>query len=396
MQEDFHYYATYCAAYIAGYSHNESMDICYSAQLVDLFSRTYLKKIKAPLSAATTQLQLELMDAAKDRVGLQDITRIWTSFHFLPYNLKAEKKHSGKRYLNKYRLLCNVNGPLLKDTVMLAKKSSLQSAGIAMHVLADTWAHRYFAGTPSLVINNTNYYFYELFKDENGETEKQIKFRHSASKQDDIENSIYTSSIYQTSENSIMNLGHGRAGHLPDYSFIRYKYLPAWGEYDEIIKDNPSDYYHAFCQMVYAMQYLRGDYPEFETDRYAWDIVAEWKNEIKAILNKRQADASKDWKSFGEKLSGHEIEAFSLDKYSEEYINSDESNKNNTFIGKFVIAALAQKSMVTNKIFKSGNKLAGYSVDYIERGFKGIRDYIRLVEQARREMTENDDYTASI
>ena len=59
MQKDFHYYATYCAAFIAGYSHEESLDIAYSAQFVDLCSRTLLSKLKAPLSAATTQLQLE-------------------------------------------------------------------------------------------------------------------------------------------------------------------------------------------------------------------------------------------------------------------------------------------------------------------------------------------------
>ena len=83
MQEDFHYYATYCAAYIAGYSNEESLDIAYSAQFVDVCSRTLLAKIKGPSDAATTQLQLELMDAVTDRVGLQDITRIWASFHFL-------------------------------------------------------------------------------------------------------------------------------------------------------------------------------------------------------------------------------------------------------------------------------------------------------------------------
>ncbi len=74
MQLDFHYYATYCAAYIAGYSHEESLDIAYSAQFVDNCSRTLLAKIKGPSSAATTQLQLELMDARTDPVGLQDIT----------------------------------------------------------------------------------------------------------------------------------------------------------------------------------------------------------------------------------------------------------------------------------------------------------------------------------
>ena len=82
MQEDFHYYATYCAAMLAGFTHEESLDICYSAQLVDLCSVTFLGKIKGPKNAATTQLSLEMMDARTDIIGLQNITRIWASFHF--------------------------------------------------------------------------------------------------------------------------------------------------------------------------------------------------------------------------------------------------------------------------------------------------------------------------
>ena len=108
MQEDFHYYATYCAANLAGFTHEQSLDICYSAQLVDLCSRTFLSTINAPLSAATTQLQLEMMVARTDPVGLQDITRIWSSFHFLPADLFSDvKKGAGKRYRNKYHLICN-------------------------------------------------------------------------------------------------------------------------------------------------------------------------------------------------------------------------------------------------------------------------------------------------
>lgn len=380
MQEDFHYYATYCAAYIAGYSHEESLDIAYSAQFVDMCSKTLLLRLKAPLSAATTQLQLELMNARTDIIGLQDITRIWSSFHFLPYDLNAERKRCSKRYLQKYRLICNANGALVTETVNLAKNTHLQAVGISMHVLADTWAHRYFAGTPSLVINNTNYYFYELFDNE----EKQLRFRHSASVPDDIENSIYTSSLFQSSENSIMNLGHGRAGHLPDYSFIRYKYLPAWGDYDEIIKDNPSDYMHAFAQMVYALQYLRGIGAEFETDRYAWDEIEPWKDEIDAILRKRQPNACADWKAFGEKLSGHDIDDFDINRYCKEYTDAVGFDKDRTFLGRFFLAALAQKSMVTSKIFSSGNMLAGFSVDFSKKGFRGIKDYMMLVTRRDR------------
>lgn len=382
MNADFHYYATYCAAILAGYSHEESTEICYSAQMVDLCTRTLLDTLKAPLSAATTQLQLELMDAKTDIIGLQDITRIWASFHFLPYDLHAEPKHrASKRYKNKYRLICKPNGELLEPTVTLAKDKGTQAVGIAMHILADTWAHQNFAGTPSLVINNTNSYFYELFQDEDGYREKKLNFRHSASSPDDLENSVYTNSLYTPSENSIMNLGHGRAGHLPDYCFIKYKYLPAWGEYEEIIKDNPSDYLHAFCQMIYAMKYLRGEIGQFETERYDWDAIGPYKEDIDRILHTRQADASEDWKALGEKISGREIPPFDLSRYQKEYRAASKADKGTTFLGKFFIAAMSQKSMVTNRIFQTGNKLAGYSVEYSKKGFRGIKDFRMLINQ---------------
>jgi hypothetical protein len=374
MQKDFHYYATYCAACLAGYSHDESLEIAYSAQLVDLCSRTFLKSIKGPLQAATTQSQLELANAMTDIVGLQDITRIWASFHFLPYDLKADVKGSGL-YRSKYRLICNTNGELAAETVRLAKDRGTQAAGIAMHVLADTWAHRYFAGTPSLVINNVNYHFYEMLPDGK---ERQITFRHSASAGDDPEQGLYTSSIYQYTEDSIMNLGHGRAGHFPDYSFARYRYLPAWGNYEEIVKDNPSDYMNAFCQMIYALKYLRGETDTFETAVYDTDAVASRRDEIEELLNKRQTDSCRDWMALGTRISGHETEDFELNKYAGEYMNAGQDEKDDTFLGRFIIAALRQKSMVTNRIFKSGNFLAGYSIDFKEKGFKGIRDFIKL------------------
>ena len=382
MNIDFHYYATYLAAIIAGYSHEESSEIAYSAQFVDCCTRTFLTSIKAPLSAATTQSQVELINARADLLGLQDITRIWSSFHFLPQDLYAEKKWCTRGYRNKYRLICGPNGDLLVETVKLAKGKSLESVGLAMHVLADTWAHRIFAGTPSLVINNTNYYFYEIFSGDAGEFEKKITFRHSTSTPDDLNRSIYTNSLFQTSENSIMNLGHGRAGHLPDYSFIKYKYLPAWGDFTEIVKDNPSDYYHAFCQMVYAMRYLRGNISSFDKDTYDCEIVSPYEAQIKEIINKRQIDSCADWKALGEKISGNIIDDFDVYRYKDEYLAARKEAKDNTVLGRFFVAALRQKSMVTNKIYKSGNMLAGFSADFAEKGFVGIKDFKKLVDVA--------------
>ena len=359
MQLDFHYYATYCAAFIAGYSHEESLDIAYSAQFVDECSRTLLAKIKGPSSAATTQLQLEMMDARTDPVGLQDITRIWASFHFLPRDLYAVKNNCSRRYLDKYRLICGPNGDLTVKTVDLAKGGSLQSAGIAMHVLADTWAHTNFAGTPSLVINNTDRVFYELFPEGDGFREKLITFRHKTSTPDDLDNSIYTNSLYQRNENTIMNLGHGRAGHLPDYSFVRFRYLPAWGEYEEIIKDNPGDYTKAFTQMIYALKYIRGENESFEKDVYDMEAIEPWSERIREIIEKRQLIASDDWKAFGEELSGQTVEAFATDRYFDEYMKSPKDIKGETFLGRFIHGAIAHKGMVIDEIQRSGNKLAG-------------------------------------
>jgi hypothetical protein len=84
---------------------------------------------------------------------------------------------------------------------------------------------------------------------------------------------------------------------------------------------------------------------------------------------------------FGERLSGCSIDDFDIDRYRDEYISAKPSQKDDTFIGRFIIAAMAQKSMVTNRIYKSGNKLAGYSIDYAEKGFRGIRDYARLLKR---------------
>lgn len=392
MQKDFHYYATYCAAFLAGFTHEECMQICYSAQFTDYCSKSYLAKIKAPESAATTQLNMEMANMRTDTLGIQDITRIWSSFHFLPYDLYANNIKASKRYLDKYRLICKPNGKLVKDTVELAKNKTYQACGIAMHVLADTWAHMNFVGTPSLVINSTNHYFYELFLNEDGTyDEKQITFRHSLGGSDDLENSRYANSIFQMKELSIMNLGHGRAGHLPDYSFIRYKYLPAWNNYEYFIKDNPSDYMNAFMQMIYALKFLKGTESSFELERYDEEAIKEYREEIKSILEKRQLDACDDWKKFGEKLSGCEIEDFDLLKYQEEYMNATAESKDETFLGKYILAALAQKSMVTNRIYKSGNRLAGISVDYNEKGFKGIKDYFKLVSDSRKAEKDNDE-----
>jgi hypothetical protein len=53
------------------------------------------------------------------------------------------------------------------------------------------------------------------------------------------------------------------------------------------------------------------------------------------------------------------------------------------YVGLRLYAGLAQKSMVTNAVFRSGSLLAGFSVDFAEKGFRGIRDYRKLLDWMR-------------
>ena len=389
MQKSFHYYGTYCAATLAGYEHEESLQICYSAQLVDWFSKAYLKSIKGPIGAATTQLPSEMASAGSDPLGVRDVTRIWASFHFLPRDLNAEPGKGSKRYKNKFRMICGPNGSLVAETVELAKGKSPAAAGVAMHVLADTWAHQYFAGTPSLVINNTNRFFVELLPTpDGGFEERPVKFRHLPNVDDDIVEGRYTNTVFQATEDAVMNLGHGRAGHLPDYSFMRYRYAPSWGNYEEILKDNPSDYYHAFTQMVYALKYLRGtgEADAFELETYDTAAVAELEERLRTMLETRQSeeDTRAEWRALGEELSGHEIPDFDLDAYRNEYIEAPDDTKDETFLGQFILAALAQKSLLVSRMHASGNPLAGRPLD-LEHSFNIGAKNVRAIESYLQE-----------
>ena len=135
--------------------------------------------------------------------------------------------------------------------------------------------------------------------------------------------------------------------------------------------------------MVYALDCLKTG-SEFVTDTYAFDLVKPWEDEIKTILEKRQIDACADWKALAEKLSGCEIEDFDVEKYQMEYKDAGKDEKDDSFLGRFIIAALRQKSMVTNRIFTSGNKLAGISVDFEKKGFRGIKDFRKLTNEYER------------
>ena len=94
---------------------------------------------------------------------------------------------------------------------------------------------------------------------------------------------------------------------------------------------------------------------------------------------------------FGEELSGCEVIPFDIDQYQAEYRNASKDFKDDTSFGRFMLAAMRQKSMVTNAIFESGNMLAGFSVDYLKKGFRGIKDFEKIVKNIKNEVRDRDE-----
>ncbi len=153
--------------------------------------------------------------------------------------------------------------------------------------------------------------------------------------------------------------------------------MPAWGNYAEIVKDNPQDYLNAFAQMVYALKYLKGTNKKFSLNTYDFDAIKKHRAEIEAIIKKPQLDASEDWMKFGKKLSGKTLKPFDLNKYVEEYLKCKDKSK--AQLTNFVVAAIKQKDMVTKNVHKSKNMLTGHSICTGKKASKELLNYLKTV-----------------
>ena len=69
MNKDFHFFATYTAARLAGFTIDEAYVIGAASQFTDMCTKTFLDAIGGPVSAATTQVNAELIKVRMDVVG---------------------------------------------------------------------------------------------------------------------------------------------------------------------------------------------------------------------------------------------------------------------------------------------------------------------------------------
>ena len=231
MNKDFHYYGTYYAAIFAGYSRTDAEEIAWAAPMVDDFTEKNFGSTFGDQNVVYTCESLsesvshilttsDFRELTNDE--LQKIRRIWIPFHFLPGNLKEEllappynfdvaSAHyfADERNLVDFKCICMPNSELVD--AMIKRVNGITSdnrniaIGIAMHVMADTWAHHLFVGSPNYYINQV----------------KDVK---------DHLNEIDITTPRGASYYSVAYLGHGRIGHSPDYGFDDYSYRPGGAE----------------------------------------------------------------------------------------------------------------------------------------------------------------------
>lgn len=273
MNKDFHYYGTYMAAKIAGMGEIEAQKIAFYAQFVDECTKEVAEKLVKDTSISpvyTVQSGYELFklginpEEFKD-VQLEILEPIWTVFHFLPGGGKERMEH-------RKELICKPNSEtvlnMVKHLIETSNNNPLRYAhiGLIMHILADTWAHREFAGIPSKTLNDMGTVY--------DEDQKEIHFVF-------VNGNICTN--WMPRENASAYLGHGRIGHLPDYGYRKYSYTNRLGE--TIEKNNPEEFKKAFEQMIYVMKCIQNPDEIFSEDKFKKSIIeSEEERDVLAIL----------------------------------------------------------------------------------------------------------------
>lgn len=306
MNKDFHYEGTYGAAILAGFSPEDASVIAWSAQAVDdctcenLDAYYPVYKKWMPIYTCETvkeNVEEELSSILSDETSatLQKIRSIWIPFHFLPGNLDRHTGYKGvllmkdERDIRDFLCMCEPASPLAADMINTSvrtytnldnteKKSYLVRLGIIMHVLADTWAHQYFTGTPNYLVNEVS----------------NLSVTEPSPVPADF--STQTSPPGPTNH-SIAYLGHGRAGHAPDYGCMHFSYTPKWKDAasDAVLhRANTDDFQKAFLEMYYALScHLHGG--NF-SNAAALAINEDWMLCVKNAVSAKSPSQSREWR----------------------------------------------------------------------------------------------------
>ncbi len=272
MQIDFHHAVTYITARSAGFTHEDANVIAYCAQYVDDATN------EGVIVFQNNAMYYHICSAHKmlDYRNFESLGnhRVWLPFHFLPGNSnKKAGENVGGGFINK--IVCKPDSFVAQDMLRACieqknKKYGLHLLGITMHIYADTWAHKGFAGVNN-EINDIN----DLKDEQDGKSflDKVEKYFDRA-KSKVIGNAL--------------PLGHGAALSLPDLPYLKWSYTDSNGK--RVQRDNTEDFTKAANMMCRAMRkYRKGDF-----DCQADGLPDEVSKKIRECMTKFTDDNGED------------------------------------------------------------------------------------------------------
>lgn len=188
MQKDFHYYCIAVLADLAGYTQEQARKIAYASAFVDDQNRTNQFNGKNFKPIVTAHKGLEMVQY---KLSKKDNINILLPFHFLPDKDSVENNNSFvvKQFPNLAEELFN------EATKEPDFNFQLIRIGVALHTIADTWAHQGFSG---------------MEDDENKITKLSMK--------------EHDNWLKKQPHPDIINIGHAMADCLPDNPSICWQY----------------------------------------------------------------------------------------------------------------------------------------------------------------------------
>lgn len=358
MNQDFHYNATYFAAKLAGYTAEEALTIASAAQFVDdcipevMPQNGYVNQI--PTCEDASKLFDHFVGPAPYKIpDIMARRRIWSYFHFLPGNFDNRVKYegmqtktaaSGEKWSFEYagaeafKLMSLPRSEMAKKMIddLIDKvprvSNPLELIGLRMHVLADTWAHSYFSGSPDQCVNDVLHA--EAMYDVVDGNKNKISYVETLGDKfaDDNPSKHFYGVVLIDSPRFVspVYVGHGRAGHLPDYAYCEYSYVPAWkdslqGDSRYHTKKNQEIFLQAFKQLVAVMKAIRAN-SLYDMDKDEDVIRLEVENDIKRILAVRKIDISSEWNELIQKYFNHVPRAYDKDAWINDYKTKVSSN----------------------------------------------------------------------
>lgn len=190
MEEDFHFYCIAVLAKAAGYSAGDAKKIAYASQYVDNSTESEPIKIGQMIfdPVRTAHNGLKAFDW-----GVQK--KVYFPFHFIPPRPIRQPEDP---------FITEPNSVFAQMILQEARNEQqedfrLYRIGVALHTFADTWSHQGFSGR----------------EDEINDVEKIYHYKNDKWKR------LLFQNIYL---DFLPKIGHGQAGHYPDWPFLKWKY----------------------------------------------------------------------------------------------------------------------------------------------------------------------------